>query len=89
MNVVDHLMSHSTIVLQDIVLLGSSSNRDLLGDGKQFGEVLVWDVVQLSAVVLWDDESVAFRDRSDVCVHQGREYAAGSVQNATKATIVP
>lgn len=66
-NVVDHLVSHAAVVLQDVILLGTSCDGNLLGDGEQLGQVLVWDVVQLSAMVLGDDEGMAFRDGSDVC----------------------
>ncbi len=65
MNVIDHLMSIRPLFCR-ILYCSLRSDGNLLGYGKQFSEVLIWDIVQLCAVVLWDDECVAFRDRSDV-----------------------
>lgn len=65
-NVVNHLVSHTAIVLQDVVLLCASSNCDLLGNGKQLGQVLIWDIVQLGAVVLGDHKRMTLRDGTNV-----------------------
>ena len=67
MDVVDHLVRHAAVVLQDVVLLCARSDGDLLGDGKQLGQVLIRNIVQLGTVVLGDHKRMAFRDRSNVC----------------------
>lgn len=51
MYVVNHLVSHATVVLQNVVLLSTSSDGDLFGDREQLGQVLIWNVVQLGTVV--------------------------------------
>lgn len=64
---IHHLVSHTTVVLKDVVLISTGGDSDLLGDRKKLGQVLIGDVVKLGTVVLGDDESVTFRDGSDVC----------------------
>lgn len=67
MNVVDHLVRHAAVVLQDVVLVCARCDGDLLGHGKQLGQVLVWHIVQLGTVVLGDHQRMALRDGSNVC----------------------
>jgi hypothetical protein len=51
-----HLMRNPSIILQDIVILQSLRNGDLLRDGEHLGQLVVGDVVQLCAVVFGDHE---------------------------------
>lgn len=66
MHVVNHLVCHAAVVLQDVVLFSAGSDSDLLGDGEQLRQMLIWDVVKLGTVVLGNDKSMALRDGSDV-----------------------
>lgn len=62
-DVVDLLVCNATVILQNIVVRGSDSECELLSDRKDLRERLVWDIVELCAVVLWNDESVATSER--------------------------
>jgi hypothetical protein len=53
---VDHLMRDPTVVLQDIVILDTLCNRDLLRHREHFRELVVGDIVELCAVVFRDDK---------------------------------
>jgi len=55
---VDDLMRNASIVLQDVVVLDTLGNRDLLCDGKNLDELVVGNVVQLCAVELRDDQLI-------------------------------
>lgn len=52
MNMVDHLVGHATVVLKNVVLIRARGNRDLLCYREKLRKVLVWNVVQLGAVIL-------------------------------------
>lgn len=66
-HMVNHLVGHAAVVLQNVVLLSTGGDGDLLGHRKQLSQVLVRNFVQLHAMVLGDHQSVALRERSDVC----------------------
>lgn len=55
-NVVNHLVSDSSIVLQNVVVACIDCLCDLLCDGQDLCELVVGDVVEFCAVVLGDDE---------------------------------
>jgi hypothetical protein len=55
-NVIHDLMSHTSIVLQNVVVLSIYCLSDLLCDGQDLGELVVGDVVEFCAVVFGDDE---------------------------------
>lgn len=67
-HVIDHLVSDPAVVLEDVVVLCAGSDRDLLGHWEKFGQVLVWNVVELGTVVLGDDQCVPFRNGTNVCM---------------------
>jgi hypothetical protein len=50
------LMRNPSIILQDIVILQSLRNGNLLRDRQHFVELVVGNIVQLRAVELGDDE---------------------------------
>lgn len=54
--VVNDLVRDAAVVLQDVVVLAPDGLRDLLGDGQDFVQLVVGNVMQLGAVVLGDDE---------------------------------
>ena len=54
-DVVDHLMGGAAVVLQHVVVLGACSEGEFLCDGKEFGKVLVRNVVKLGAMILGDN----------------------------------
>lgn len=58
MHMIDQLMCHPTIVLQNIELLGARGQCNLLGDREKLGQGVVRDVGQLCAVVLGNDELI-------------------------------
>jgi hypothetical protein len=55
-DVVHDLMSHTSIVLQDVVVLSVYRLSDLLCDGQDLGELVVGDIVEFCAMVFGDDE---------------------------------
>lgn len=59
MHMVHYLMRNPSIILQDIVVLDVLRERNLLGHGEHFRELVVRDVVQFRAVVFGDDELFA------------------------------
>ena len=61
MHVVDHLMSHPSIVLQDVVLLCSRGSGDLSSNGQKLAQRVVRYVGQFSAVMLGNDQLDEFR----------------------------
>ena len=65
-DMVDLLVRNATVVLEDIVVLGPDSKRNLLCYWQNLGQRLIWDIVELLAVVLWDDEGVAAGQWLDV-----------------------
>lgn len=56
MNVIHNLMGHTSIVLQDIVVLSIHRLSDLLCDGQDLSELVVGNIVEFCAVVFGDDE---------------------------------
>lgn len=70
MHVVDNLMSLTSIVLQNVVLLGARSNGDLLSDGQQISEMFVRDVVQFRAMVFGNYQRMTLREWTNVCYKQ-------------------
>lgn len=50
------LMSHTSIVLQNIVVLSIHRLGNLLCNGQDLCELVVGDIVEFCAVVLGDDE---------------------------------
>jgi hypothetical protein len=56
MHMIHHLMRDAAVVLQNVVVFYALGESNLLGDGEQFGELVVRDVVQLCAVEFGDDE---------------------------------
>lgn len=52
----DPLVRIIAVVLQDVVLLGTRGDGQLLGDGEKLGQVVVGDVGQCLAVVFGDYE---------------------------------
>jgi hypothetical protein len=55
-NVIHDLMSHTSIVLQNVVVLSIHRLSDLLCDREDLGELVVGDIVEFCAVVFRDDE---------------------------------
>lgn len=55
-HMIHDLMRNPAIVLQDIVVLDALCYGNLLRDGKYFGKLVVWDIVEFGAVVFGDDE---------------------------------
>ena len=55
-HMIDLLVSNAAVVLQDVVVLDALRNRNLLRHGQHLGQLVVGDVMQLSAVVFGDDE---------------------------------
>jgi hypothetical protein len=55
-NVIHDLMSHTPIVLQNVIVLSVHCLSDLLCDGQDLGELVVGDIVEFCAVVFGDDE---------------------------------
>lgn len=65
-NMIDHLMSHAAVVLQNIVLLGARGDRNLLSNREELGQVLIGNVVKLGAVVLGNHKSMTLRDGANI-----------------------
>lgn len=65
-NMIDHLMSHAAVVLQNIVLLGARGDRNLLSNREELGQVLIRNVVKLGAVVLGNHKSMTLRDGANI-----------------------
>jgi hypothetical protein len=55
-NVIHNLMSNTSVVLQDIVVLSIHRLSNLLCDGQDLGELVVGDIVEFCAVVFGNDE---------------------------------
>lgn len=56
----DLLMSQLAVVLQQVPVLGAGGGSEPFDDGQDLAELVVGDVGELLAVVLGDDEGVAF-----------------------------
>lgn len=56
MNVVDELMSHPAVVLQDVEILCARSSRNLLRHWKQLLKTVVRDVGKLGTMIFWNDQ---------------------------------
>lgn len=65
-NMVNFLMSNAAIVLEDIVIGGTSRVDNLLDNRQNLGEVIVRNIGQLSTVVLGNDKSVALAERTNI-----------------------
>lgn len=73
-NVVHFLVGNSTVVLQDVVArnrlwtfnVQPKSLDKLLGHRQNVSQILVRQFVQLSAMVLWNDQEMALGCRLDV-----------------------
>lgn len=65
MNVINLLMRQPTVVLQDIVVLGTRCFGNALRNGEDLGETVVRDVCQLCTVVFGDDKLQAI---SAICL---------------------
>jgi hypothetical protein len=55
-DVIHDLMSHTSIVLQNVVVLSIYRLSDLLCDRQDLGELIVGDIVEFCAVVFGNDE---------------------------------
>ena len=56
MHMIDLLMRQPSIILQYIVILHALRDGNFLGNGQDFSELVIGDVVEFSAVVFGDDE---------------------------------
>lgn len=63
---VDNLVGHAAVVLENVVLLRTSSNSDLLSDLQSVNEVFVRHIVQTRRMELGDHKAVTLRARSNV-----------------------
>jgi len=64
--VVHYLMCQSAIVLQNVVVLRTNSRCQLLHYWEYFAQLVVRDVCELRAVMLWDDECMSLAQRLDI-----------------------
>ena len=67
-HMVHHLVRNAAVVLQQVVVRRTRSQRNLLGDGQDVAQRVIGQLVELGRVILGDDETVARRGRANVWV---------------------
>lgn len=55
-HMVDLLMCHPAVVLENVVLFGTAGSSNLCGERQKLAERVVRDISQFCAVMLWNDE---------------------------------
>lgn len=65
-NMVNFLVSNAAIVLEDVVIGGTSCVDNLLDNRQNLGEVVVRNISQLSTVVLGNYKSVALAEGTNI-----------------------
>jgi len=58
-DVINFLVGNPAIILQDIIVCRACSVHELLDDGQDLCELIIWNIGQLFAVKLWNHQGVA------------------------------
>jgi hypothetical protein len=66
MNMINELMRSTTIVLQDIEVIGTGCYGDFLCDGQKLSQILIRNIREFCAVEFGDDKSVSSTQWLDV-----------------------